>query len=132
MTTLEKTRAIFDYVKGHIGYISFSEKGDYVRAAYEGFTTGRGDCYVYASASKVLLTRAGITNMDIERIPAGTTMHYWNLVDVGDGWGWYHFDTTPRKDRPVIFLWDDTKMKQYSDTHNNSHNYDRSRYPVIK
>lgn len=132
MTTLEKTRAIFDYVKGHIGYISFSEKGDYVRSAYEGFTTGRGDCYVYASASKVLLTRAGITNMDIERIPAGTTMHYWNLVDVGDGWGWYHFDTTPRKDRPVIFLWDDTKMKQYSDTHNNSHNYDRSRYPVIK
>ncbi len=131
MSTLEKTRAIFDYVKGHIGYISFSEKGDYVRAAYEGFTTGRGDCYVYASASKVLLTRAGITNMDIERIPSGNSMHYWNLVDIGDGHGWYHFDTTPRKDRPVIFLWDDATIKKYSDAHNNCHNYDRSRYPVI-
>lgn len=131
MSTYEKTRAIFDYVKGHIGYISFSEKGDYVRAAYEGFTTGRGDCYVYASASKVLLTRAGITNMDIERIPAGNSMHYWNLVDIGDGHGWYHFDTTPRKDRPVIFLWDDATIKKYSDAHNNCHNYDRSRYPVI-
>lgn len=130
MTQKEKARAIFDYIKGHIGYVNHSEKGDYVTAAYEGLTTGRGDCYVYASTSKIMLTRAGITNMDIEKIPA-KSMHYWNLVDIGDGWGWYHFDTTPRKDGPVIFLWDNTKMLEYSNAHNKSHNYDPSRYPVI-
>lgn len=131
MTQYDKAWAIFSYIRGHVSYISESEKGDWVKAAYEGLNTGKGDCYVYASVSKLLLTRAGITNMDIERIPSGNSMHYWNLVDIGDGHGWYHFDTTPRKDHPTIFLWDDATIKAYSDSHNNCHNYDRTKYPTI-
>ena len=131
MTQYDKAWAIFSYIRGHVSYISESEKGDWVKAAYEGLNTGKGDCYVYASVSKLLLTRAGITNMDIERIPSGNSMHYWNLVDIGDGHGWYHFDTTPRKDHPTIFLWDDATIKEYSDSHNNCHNYDRTKYPTI-
>ena len=131
MTNREKAQAIYKYIQSHVGYISFSEKGDYIRAAYEGLATGKGDCYVYASVAKVMLTRAGITNMDIERIPEGDSMHYWNLVDIGDGHGWYHFDTTPRKDKTKFFLWDDASIKAYSDAHNNCHNYDRSLYPDI-
>ena len=131
MTQYDKAWAVFSYIRGHVSYISESEKGDWVRAAYEGLNTGKGDCYVYASVSKLLLTRAGITNMDIERIPSGNSMHYWNLVDIGDGHGWYHFDTTPRKDHPTIFLWDDATIKEYSDSHNNCHNYDRTKYPTI-
>ncbi len=131
MSQYDKAWAVFSYIRGHVAYISESEKGDWVKAAYEGLNTGKGDCYVYASVSKLLLTRAGITNMDIERIPSGNSMHYWNLVDIGDGHGWYHFDTTPRKDHPTIFLWDDATLKEYSDNHNNCHNYDRTKYPVI-
>ena len=66
--------------------------------------------------------------MDIEKIPA-KTRHYWNLVDIGEGW--YHFDTTPRKDRPTIFMWDEARMMDYSQNHNLSHNYDHSLYPVV-
>lgn len=128
MSQLEQARAIFDYVKSHVAYISDSAKDDWVRAAYEGLVYGKGDCFVYACTSKVLLTRAGITNMDIAKIPA-RTLHYWNLVDVGDGW--YHFDTTPRKDHPVIFMWTDAQMMDYSEKHNKSHNYDHSLYPVV-
>lgn len=131
MSQYDKAWAVFSYIRGHVGYVSESEKGDWVKAAYEGLNSGKGDCYVYASVSKLLLTRAGITNMDIERIPSGNSMHYWNLVDIGDGHGWYHFDTTPRKDHPTIFLWDDATIKEYSDNHNNCHNYDRTKYPVI-
>ncbi len=131
MTQYDKAYAIFNYVKGSISYISSSEKGNYLRAAYEGMVDKKGDCYVYASTAKALLDRAGVVNMDIERIPSGTAMHYWNLVDIGDGNGWYHFDTTPRKDHPVIFLWNDQQIKEYSDRHNNCHNYDRTLYPVI-
>ena len=131
MSVYDKAKAIFNYTKTSISYISFSEKGNYIRSAYEGLVKKKGDCFVYASTAKVLLDRAGVPNMDIERIPAGTTMHWWNLVDVGDGNGWYHYDTTPRVDRPVIFLWNDQKMKEYSDSHKNSHNYDRTKYPVI-
>lgn len=125
----DKITAIYNYVKSHVTYINSSEKGNYVRAAYEGLVDGKGDCYVFASTSKVLLTRAGIINMDIEKIPT-RTLHYWNLVFV-DG-GWYHFDTTPRKDRPVILMWTDAQLMDFSAKHNNCHNYDHSLYPPVE
>ncbi|MCM1025411.1 MAG: hypothetical protein NC432_03190 [Roseburia sp.] len=128
MTQLDKADAIFNYIRGHVGYISHSEKGDWLRAAYEGLADGQGDCYVFACTAKELLTRAGITNMDIAKIPAETS-HYWNLVDVGDGW--YHYDTTPRKDHPRIFMWTDEQMMEYSESHKLSHNYDHDAYPEV-
>ncbi|MCM1217678.1 MAG: hypothetical protein NC548_24565 [Lachnospiraceae bacterium] len=128
MSPMDKTRAIFNYVTSHIAYISDSDKSNPTRAAYEGFHDKKGDCYVYASTSKVLLNRAGITNMDIAKIPA-KTLHYWNLVDVGNGW--LHFDTTPRKDHPTIFMWTDAQLMEYSANHNNSHNYDHDAYPAV-
>lgn len=128
MSPMEKVQAIFSYVTRHISYINDSDKSNPVRAAYEGFVDKKGDCYVYAQTSKFLLTRAGITNMDIAKIPA-RTLHYWNLVDIGDGW--YHFDTTPRVDHPVIFMWTDAQLMDYSAGHNNSHNYDHESYPIV-
>ena len=128
MTPLEKVQAIYNYNMRHISYISHSEKGNWLRAAYEGLVDGKGDCYVYASTAKVLLTRAGITNMDIVKIPSKTS-HYWNLVNLGEGW--YHFDTTPRKDHPTIFMWTEAQMMEYSARFNGSHNYDHSLYPVV-
>lgn len=128
MTPLERLRAIYNYVKGNVGYISHSEKEDWVRAAYEGLVQKQGDCYVYACTTKVLLDRAGITNMDIEKIPA-KTMHYWNLVDIGEGW--HHLDTTPRVDHPVIFYWTEAELMEYSNRNNKSHNYDHTLYPEV-
>ena len=128
MTQLEIVQAIYNYNTSHIGYISYSEKGDWIQAAYEGLAERKGDCYVYACTAKQLLTRAGITNMDIAKIPA-KTQHFWNLVDIGDGW--YHFDTTPRKDHPTIFMWTDEQLMEYSAQHWNSHNYDHSLYPTV-
>lgn len=131
MTNREKCEAIYAYMQNHIGFINDSEKGDYVRATYEGLSGGQGDCYVFASTAKMMLTRAGIINMDIERIPEGDKLHYWNLVDLEDGHGWYHFDTTPRKGRPNLCLLDDATITAYSDEHGHPHNYDRTKYPVI-
>lgn len=131
MTNRERCQAIYDYIRRTVSYISYSEKGDYIKAAMEGLNKGKGDCYVYFSLSKAMLDRAGFPNLDIERIRVGDSMHFWNLVDIGDGHGWYHFDTTPRVDGPYIFLWDDEKMWEYSDSHKGSHNYDKSLYPEI-
>ena len=129
MSLPEKLEAIHLYVRTHISYTGHSEKGNWVRGAYEGFVDGKGDCYVYFAMSKALLTRAGIANMDIEKIPSATR-HYWNLVNTGGGW--YHFDTTPRsRDNPHIVLWTDEQLMAYSTTHNNSHNYDHSLYPEV-
>lgn len=128
MSERDKAKAIYDYVISHVGYITYSEKGDWVRAAYEGLAQKQGDCYVYACTAKALLTRAGINNMDIAKIPS-RVQHYWNLVDIGEGW--YHFDTTPRKDHPVIFMWTDEELMNYSAMHYNSHNYDHAAYPAV-
>lgn len=128
MTPIDKLRAIYNYNMRHISYTGHSEKGNWVRAAYEGLADGKGDCYVYASTAKTLLTRAGIANMDIAKIPSKTS-HFWNLVDIGEGW--YHFDTTPRKDHPTIIMWSEAQLMEYSANHNGSHNYDHSLYPQV-
>lgn len=128
MTPYEKVEAIYYYIRRNVGYISHSDKGNWVQGAYEGLVQKQGDCYVYACTAKVLLTRAGITNMDIEKIPA-KTRHYWNLVDIGEGW--YHFDTTPRKDGTIFFMWDEARLMEYSVKNKDSHNYDHSLYPVV-
>nr|WP_300838862.1 transglutaminase domain-containing protein [uncultured Acetatifactor sp.] len=128
MSLQDKAWAIYSYVKNHIAYINHSEKGDPLRAAYEGLAEGKGDCYVYACTAKVLLTRAGIPNVDIQRRPAEVE-HYWNLVDVGEGW--LHFDTTPRTDNPEIYLWTDQELMEYSKEHDNAFDYDPALYPEI-
>ncbi len=90
MSKYEQAQAIFTYVNNNITYVATSDKTDWVRGAYLGLTRGKGDCYNYWAASKALLTAAGIDNLDLER-EGGDSLHFWNLVNVGDGW--YHFDT---------------------------------------
>lgn len=129
MSQYEIIEAIFNWTHEQIAYVDGTPKTDWVQGAYRGLFERKGDCFVYASTSKCLLTRAGITNMDIEKIPA-KTHHYWNLVDIGDGW--YHFDATRRKDGTIIFYWTDEELISYSNSHNLSHNYDPSKYPEIQ
>lgn len=90
MSKYEQAQAIFTYVNNNITYVATSDKTDWVRGAYLGLTRGKGDCYNYWAASKALLTAAGIDNLDLER-EGGESLHFWNLVNLGDGW--YHFDT---------------------------------------
>lgn len=129
MTDREKAQAIYKWIKNNIGYISHSEKGNYTRGAYEGLFKKEGDCFVYASTAKELLTQAGIPNIDIVKATTNPS-HYWNLVYIEDGW--YHFDSTPRKDKSQFFLLTDAELEAYSSTHNNTHIFDRSLYPEIK
>lgn len=132
MSPLDKVTKIYWYIRGNLSFYDTSEKGNWLKGAGDAFVNRRGDCYNYACMAKAMLTRAGITNMDIERIPAGNNLHYWNLVDIGDGHGWYHFDTTPRVDgNPTILLWTDAQMMEYSQAHGNCFNYDRAVYPAI-
>ena len=130
MDNRAKCAAIYKYIQNHISYSGSSDKTSYAKACIVGFQTGKGDCFTYAAAAKYMLTAAGITNMDIAKIPS-TTHHYWNLVDIGDGHGWYHFDTCPRTDHPYIFLWDEATLMEYSNNHHLSHNYDHSAYPTV-
>jgi len=129
MSEYEKAKAIFFWVHENVGYVDHTPKTDWVQGAYRGLVEHRGDCFVYAMTSKCLLTRAGIKNMDIEKIPAATE-HYWNLIDIGEGW--YHFDNTRRADGHYFFYRTDEEVLAYSRTHNGTHNYDPAVYPDIQ
>lgn len=130
MSPYDKLTAIYNWIRNSLGYVNSSEKGNWVNAAYQGLAKRRGDCYVYACTAKALLTRAGIKNRDIEKIPS-SRRHYWNLVDIGEGW--HHFDTTPRKGESTRFCyWTDAELMAYSAANYNSHNYDRNIYTDIQ
>lgn len=128
MTEREKLWAIYRYNVNNIFFEATWEKETWIRAAYEGFFNRRGDCYVYAMTAKVLLDRAGIKNEDIEKIVT-SSRHYWHLVDLGDGW--YHFDTTPRSDKTVIFMWTEQQINELmEETRYRSHRYDPDIFPA--
>lgn len=129
MSAYDKLVAVYNWIRGNLGYVNSSEKGNWVNAAYQGLANRRGDCYVYACTAKALLTRAGILNRDIEKIPT-SRRHYWNLVDIGEGW--HHFDTTPRRGESTRFCYvTDAELMAYSAANYNSHNYDRNIYTDI-
>ena len=129
MSDYDKAYAIFRWVHDKIAYSDKTPKNGYVDGAYRGLVKKQGDCYTYAMSAKCLLTRAGIKNMDIAKIPSKTS-HYWNLIDLGDGW--YHFDATRRRDKTEFFYVDDATLMEYSNNHSGSHNYDASAYPAIQ
>lgn len=130
MSQRDKLTAIYEWIQSHISYAESEENTDWRKAAYDGMTSRRGDCFVYASVAKAFLNCAGIKNMDINRIPTSYE-HYWNLVDIGDGW--YHFDTTPRavRPKPNFCYVDDAFITEFSNAHDKSHNYDRTIFTDI-
>ena len=133
MSQREKAKAIFDYVNRHIKYVGTSDKSSWIVGAYVGFTRGRGDCYNYFACSKALLTRAGISNVDLHRV-GGTSRHYWQLVNTGDGW--YHFDTCPHPNGYPLysFMITETQVRAYTEQARNSRKnyyvYDYDSCPV--
>lgn len=129
MSKTEQAWAIYGWIRTYVGWQNESPKDDYIKAATRALDWASGDCYAYFSISKVMLDRAGIKNMDIERIPDGEEMHYWNLVDVEDGHGWYHFDATPFEPLYTSCLVTDEELMELNSY--GQYNYDRSKYPVI-
>ncbi len=100
MTPLEQAKAVFLYVHNNIRYVGKADKEDWVNGAYVGLTTQKGDCFTYYAVSRALLDALGIDNLPVERV-GGKTLHFWNLVNCGDGW--YHFDACPRSLKMPIF-----------------------------
>jgi len=94
MTQMQQARAIFDWVSTHINFVSALGADSVYAAAHHGLIHRRGNCYVFSSLMKIMLTRAGIPNERIARIPDTGESHTWNIFNP-DGFGWFHLDATP-------------------------------------
>ncbi|MBQ8275956.1 MAG: transglutaminase domain-containing protein [Clostridia bacterium] len=130
MTERQRARAIYDWVTRNMSYTAYADKTDYVAAAFYGFNNRRGDCFVYYSMSRVLLTRAGFENLEIHRNKPNQP-HFWNLVKTEEGW--YHFDTCPHYAAHPLdsFLLTDAQVKAYSENHvADYYSFDPALYPA--
>ena len=90
--------------------------------AYEGLYDKTGDCYAYYATFTVLLQKCDIETMEVRRM-GGTSDHWWNLVNVGDGW--YHCDSSPRKkgDTYKCFMQTDAQVQAYTEYYTEKPNY---------
>ena len=94
MTRDQKIYQIYLYTKRNVLFVGSSDKSSIAHAAYEGFSTGKGDCYTYYAMNVVLLDMVGIENLEVARV-GGTSNHWWNLVLHDDG-KYYHVDSCPK------------------------------------
>jgi hypothetical protein len=63
-----------------------------------------------------MLTRAGIPNLRIERIPEAPSRHRWNLVNPDD-LGWHHFDAFPIRLgglREYFYMFTDSQAQDFA------------------
>ena len=128
MTDVDKAWAIFKWTKNNIGYVSSSEKGDWMKSAWRGLKKGTGDCYVYYGTAKLLLERVGFETQEVKRDGGRDTEHYWNLLFIEGGW--YHFDTTPTIEKNTAFLQTDAELDKYSEKVKNYYKRDMTKNPA--
>ncbi len=131
MSKREQAYAVFKYTNKKVRYVGDSIRSSWQEGAYEGLTTGRGDCYTYYALSRALLTALGIDNLEVTRV-GGSSDHYWNLVNCGDGW--YHFDAGPHNvpmGGPSFFMFTDQEAADYTaKAGRNYYDFDSSLYPA--
>lgn len=109
----KKAKTIYRYVRQNYRYVDSNDHASWENSAVYGYRYHSGNCFVFHSVAKSLLTRTGIPNITITRYK-GHGGHWWNLVYID---GWYHFDTTPRKRAAVFCLLTDKQLSSYGSAH---------------
>ena len=137
MTQVEQARAIYDWVRSNVRFTSDIRRDSAYEAAYAALTRRSGNCFVFFGISHVMLTRAGVPSMRIDRVPgAARTNHRWNIINP-DGLGWHHFDSLPTAMSLDTFMFTSSEAREFTRLLNerygriNYYYYDPSLYPEI-
>lgn len=123
-----KAEAIYRYVRRNYSYVDSNDHASWENSALYGLRYKSGNCFVFYSVSRLLLTRAGIPNIEVKRSAGSSHGHWWNYVYVQGGW--YHFDTTPRRILATFCLVTDAQLTGYSRSAGNSHIWNKSLLPA--
>lgn len=97
MTTEEKVRAVYKWVKNNCYYYNYSDKTDRLQGAYRMMTKRNGDCFNYFAICSVFFERLGIPQIAVRRSADSVrpTKHFWLMVSLDGGENYYHFDACP-------------------------------------
>lgn len=92
MTQEQMARAINDWIGTSLTW-SWGRDGavSVMEGAFNAISRRSGNCFIFYALGEVMLTRVGIPNMRIDRIPGTRTAHTWSIINP-DGLGWHHFD----------------------------------------
>jgi transglutaminase-like putative cysteine protease len=117
LTQVEQVRIIFRWIRSNVRYAaSLGGPQSVAEGAYVALHERQGNCYIFYSISEVMLTRAGIPNMKIQRCATvpGTT-HLWNLINP-DGLGWYHYDSLPTRLEfsPLMYMFTSSQAAEFA------------------
>ena len=132
MSDWDKAYTLWNWCRKNIRYTySAGDRSSVYSGAYEGLHDRQGDCYAYYATYSLLLTRLGIENQCVARV-GGTSNHWWNLVNLGDGW--YHCDPSPRNKNHLYkcFMQTDAQLQEYCDfytEHPGYYDFDSTLYP---
>ena len=135
MALQDKVFKLWNWCRTKIKYSYSAGARTVYEAAYEGLYGRKGDCYIYYATMEVLLDRLGVENMKVARV-GGVSNHWWNLVNLGDGW--YHCDASPRQkgDPYLCFMQTDEQLAKYTvyyeatnPGHPNYFTFDETLYP---
>jgi len=120
MTQVQQARAIFNWIRFNMNYAAVRGGPE---SAYEGafiaLNERRGNCFIYYSIGEIMLTRAGIPNMRVQRIsiPGVATTHLWSLINP-DNLGWHHFDSNPIRGnlafRPQMYMFTQSQATDFA------------------
>lgn len=133
MTRDQMIYQVYKYSRKNVQFVGSSDKSSIVHAAYEGFSTGKGDCYTYYAMNVILLDMLGIENLEVTRV-GGTSNHWWNLVLYEDG-KYYHVDSCPKSiylDSQTYYKMTDSDLDDYTNNKQvaahrpNYYTYDKS------
>lgn len=139
LSKVDQVQRIWEYVhdRNHIRYDGTSDKGDWVRGAYDALEKRAGDCFTYYSLSKAFFARLGIENKDIFKAPDSgqANSHYWSMVNIGTAASpvWYYYDAT-RVDEWIkadyeTYLMTDSQMSFLKSKRSDLYGADLSGYP---
>ena len=126
MSLAQQIEAIYNYVFRNIHYVATSNKTDWRSEAVRGLTTGKGDCFTYYAAARLLLEHTDAQILSVER-KGGSTHHYWLLVNIGTGW--YHYDAcNAGTGKKRCFMWTNAQKDAVS---TRFWRYEESLYPPV-
>lgn len=116
MLPVEQAKAIFDYVHKYMKYGNGTNHNytDWHKAAYQAFTTHKGDCYNIYAMTRALLDETDIEYLSVERVktPQRQTRHYWVMVNLGTGW--YVYDPTyTSRHKAYAFMWTEKQCNSF-------------------
>ena len=131
MSKEEKARAVYDWAKTKM-LISKnpSDKTAWTKEAYRAVRWNAGDSFTTSSFFHAAMIRLGYEDMMIQRADGS---HYWNLVNLGDGW--YHVDASRQSTFAglSVFMMTDAELKAASEqTGKQFYSFDAEKYPVSK